>query len=49
MLEKRPLEKEQRMDLKEATFKQYCVEDKKKSWALCRKAIDCAIRHLKPL
>ena len=29
MLEKRPLEKEQRMDLKEATFKQYCVEDKK--------------------
>lgn len=47
---KRSLEKEQRMDvIKDATFKKYCVEDKKKSWASCRKAIDCAIRHLKPL
>lgn len=47
---KRSLEKDKRMDLiKDATFKKYCVDDKKKSWAGCRKAIDCAIRHLKPL
>lgn len=46
---KRSLEKDQRMEtIKDAIFRKYSVEDKKKSWASCRKAIDSAIRHLKP-
>ena len=45
---KRALEQDPRMDIvKETVFKKYSVEDKKKGWALCRKAIDSAIRHLK--
>ena len=47
---KKSLEKDQRMNLiKEATFKKYPVEDQKRSWPLCRKAIDSAIRHCKQL
>lgn len=43
---KRALEADQRMQLvKDAVFRKYFVDDKKKSWAICRKAIDCAIRH----
>ena len=45
---KRSLETDQRMQLvKEAVFRKYYVDDKKKSWAACRKAVDCAIRHIK--
>ena len=45
---KKSLEKDQRMNLiKEATFKKYAVEDQKRSWSLCRKAIDSAVRHCK--
>jgi hypothetical protein len=45
---KRALEQDPHMDIvKETVFKKYSVEDKKKGWALCRKAIDSAIRHLK--
>ena len=41
---KRPWKKDNRMDMiKSATFKKYHVEDKKKSWVMCRKAIDSAI------
>ena len=45
---KRSLETDQRMQLvKDAVFRKYYVDDKKKSWAACRKAVDCAIRHIK--
>ena len=45
---KRSLESDQRMQMvKDAVFKKYFVDDKKRSWAMCRKAIDSAIRHLK--
>lgn len=45
---KRSLEADYRMQLvKDAVFRKYYVDDKKKSWAACRKAVDCAIRHLK--
>lgn len=45
---KKSLESDPKMEhVKDAVFKKYCVDDKKKSWAVCRKAIDCAIRHLK--
>ena len=41
---KRPWKKDNRMDMiKSATYKKYHVEDKKKSWVMCRKAIDSAI------
>lgn len=46
--EKRSLESDPRMDLiKETTFKKFPTEDRKKSWAACRKAIDSAIRKLR--
>ena len=46
---KKSLEKDNRMDVVKASiFKKYSVDNKKKAWALCRKAIDTAIRHLKP-
>ena len=42
------LEKDYRLSLvKDATFKKYCIEDKHKSWSLCRKSIDSAIRKLR--
>lgn len=42
------LEKDYRLSLvKDATFNKYCIEDKHKSWSLCRKAIDSAIRKLR--
>jgi hypothetical protein len=45
---KKSLEVDQRMEIiKEATFKKYPVEDRKRSWSMCRKAIDSAIRHCK--
>ena len=45
---KKAIKAGQRMDLvKDAVFRKYFVDDKKKSWAVCRKAIDCAIRHMK--
>jgi hypothetical protein len=45
---KNALEQDPRMDvIKEITFKKFPMEDKKKSWALCRKAIDSAIRKLR--
>ncbi len=47
---KKSLEKDHRMSLiKEVVLKKYPVEDQKKSWAMCRKAIDSAIRHSKHL
>ena len=46
--EKKALESDPRMDLiKESTFKKFPTEDRKKSWASCRKAIDSAIRKLR--
>ena len=46
--EKKSLESDPRMDLiKETTFKKFPTEDRKKSWAACRKAIDSAIRKLR--
>ena len=45
---KKSLEKDPRMEsIKEMTFKKFPKEDKKKSWCLCRKAIDSAIRKLR--
>ena len=47
---KRPLEKDNRMNIiKSATFMKYLVEDEKKSWVMCTKAMDLAIRHYKNL
>lgn len=46
--EKKALESDSRMDLiKESTFKKFPTEDRKKSWASCRKTIDSAIRKLR--
>ena len=48
VLGKRGLEKDNRMNIvKESTFKKYSVDDRYKSWSLCRKAIDSAIIKLK--
>ena len=46
--ERKSLESDPRMDLiKETTFKNFPTEDRKKSWAACRKAIDSAICKLR--
>ena len=46
--EKKSLESDPRMDLiKETTFKKFPSEDRKRSWAACRKAIDSAICKLR--
>ena len=48
--EKKSLESDPLMDLitiKGSTFKTFLTEDRKKSWAPCRKAIDSAIRKLR--
>lgn len=46
--EKKSLESDPRMDLiKETTFKKFPTEDRKRSWAVCRKAIDSAIHKLR--
>ena len=45
---KRSLETDKQMQLvKDAVFRKYYVDDKKKSSAACRMAVDCAIRHIK--
>jgi hypothetical protein len=44
---KKSLESDPRMDLiKESTFKKFLMEDRKKSWAACQKAIDSAVHKL---
>ena len=48
--ERKSLESDPRMGLiKEITFRNFSTEDRKKSWAACRNAIDSAIilfRHM---
>lgn len=46
--QKQSLAKDPCMDLiKETTFKKFIKEDQRKTWAACRKAIDCAIHKLR--